>query len=85
MRVWRWLLSVPYGQTVSYRQAAAEIGLPPSAARAVASAVAANPIPIIVPCHRLIAADGSLAGYVGGLDRKRWLLDLEAGAAALPL
>ncbi|HCE00404.1 MAG TPA: cysteine methyltransferase, partial [Armatimonadetes bacterium] len=54
-------------------------------ARAVASAAASNPLPIVVPCHRLVGSDGSLTGYVGGLQAKRFLLDLESGAAPLGL
>ncbi len=81
--VWRWMLSVPYGQRVSYRQAAVAMGMDPGFSRAVASAAAANPLPIVVPCHRLVGSDGSLTGYVGGLETKRFLLDLEAGAARL--
>jgi methylated-DNA-[protein]-cysteine S-methyltransferase len=84
LAVWRALLEIPYGETVSYGQLAARIGRP-GAPRAVGVANARNPIAVIVPCHRVIGADGSLTGYGGGLERKRLLLDLEAGVLALPL
>jgi methylated-DNA-[protein]-cysteine S-methyltransferase len=74
--VWNELLRVPYGTTISYGELARRIGRP-DAVRAVGAANGANPIPIIVPCHRVIGANGTLTGYGGGLDRKRWLLDLE--------
>lgn len=73
LRVWRALGAIPWGRVISYRELAARLGNPP-AARAVGQALGANPIPIIIPCHRVIAADGSLGGFRGGLDRKRWLL-----------
>jgi len=75
-RVWRALRRVPRGTTVSYGHLAARIGQP-KACRAVGLANGRNPIPIVVPCHRVIGADGSLTGYGGGLDIKRWLLELE--------
>ena len=75
-RVWRALLTIPYGETRSYAQIAEQIGAP-GAARAVGLANGHNPIAIIVPCHRVIGASGSLTGYGGGLDRKRSLLDME--------
>lgn len=75
--VWRALESIPYGQTVSYREEAASLGRP-DAARAVAGANGRNRIEILIPCHRVIAADGSLSGYSGGIDRKRGLIELEA-------
>lgn len=78
-RVWNALVDVPYGRTASYGQIAQRIGLLPSASRAVGLANGSNPISIVVPCHRIIGADGSLTGYGGGLDRKRYLLDLEQG------
>ena len=74
--VWAALLEIPYGETWSYGQLAARLGKP-GAARAVGLANGRNPIPIVVPCHRVIGADGSLTGYGGGLDRKLVLLDLE--------
>ena len=72
-RVWRELTVIPYGQTWSYGQLAQRIDKP-SASRAVGLANGRNPIAILVPCHRVIGADGSLTGYGGGLERKRWLL-----------
>ncbi len=75
-QVWRALVRVPYGRTVSYSELATRIGRP-TAVRAVAAANAANPVAIVIPCHRVIAADGSLGGYAGGLVAKRILLDLE--------
>jgi methylated-DNA-[protein]-cysteine S-methyltransferase len=83
-RVWAALCEIPYGQTVSYGELAAELG-DPGLARAVGTANGANPIAIIVPCHRVIGADGSLVGYGGGLDRKRILLDLESHSVQLAL
>lgn len=76
-RVWSALQTIPYGTTVSYGQIAAELGLDPGASRAVGAANGANPVPIVVPCHRVIGSGGSLTGYGGGLDRKRTLLTLE--------
>ncbi len=75
--VWETLLTVPYGEVISYGELARRMGLETKSARAVASAVAHNPISIIVPCHRVIAGDGNLTGYAGGLERKRKLLLLE--------
>lgn len=77
-RVWKALLTIPYGETRSYREIAEQIGAP-GASRAVGLANARNPIAIIVPCHRVIGANGNLTGYGGGLDRKRILLELEKG------
>jgi methylated-DNA-[protein]-cysteine S-methyltransferase len=82
--VWRALTEIPYGETTSYGKVAAGIGHP-DGARAVGVANGQNPIPIIVPCHRVIGADGSLIGYGGGLSAKRWLLDHEAHHAGLTL
>ena len=78
-RVWRELTEIPYGQTWSYGQLAQRIDKP-SASRAVGLANGRNPISILVPCHRVIGADGSLTGYGGGIERKRWLLQHEARA-----
>ena len=75
-RVWQALLTIPYGETRSYGQVAEQIGATGSA-RAVGLANGRNPIAIVVPCHRVIGASGSLTGYGGGLDRKRSLLELE--------
>ncbi|GIX31628.1 MAG: hypothetical protein KatS3mg124_2100 [Porticoccaceae bacterium] len=71
-RVWQALIDLPFGQTISYGKLAARLGRP-GAARAVAAACAANPLPILIPCHRVVAARG-LGGYSAGLERKRWLL-----------
>jgi methylated-DNA-[protein]-cysteine S-methyltransferase len=79
-RVWELLHRIPYGQTTTYGELARELG-DPSLARAVGAAVGANPLSVIVPCHRVVGKDGSLTGYAGGLERKRTLLDLEAPAA----
>lgn len=76
--VWQALLSIPYGATVSYSQVAAAVGRP-RAVRAVANAIGANPVSIIVPCHRVVGSDGSLTGYAGGTDTKASLLNLEKG------
>lgn len=79
--VWRALQNIPYGQTMTYSdiawQLAAEQGIPKVSARAVGGAVGHNPISLIVPCHRVIGADGSLTGYAGGIERKAWLLGME--------
>jgi len=77
-RVWQALLTIPYGFTRSYGQQAAAIGSP-QASRAVGLANGRNPISIIIPCHRVIGANGSLTGYGGGMGRKKSLLDLEQG------
>jgi methylated-DNA-[protein]-cysteine S-methyltransferase len=83
LRVWRQLAAIPFGETRSYSQIAAAIGAP-RAVRAVGAANGANPIPIVIPCHRVIGAAGTLVGYGGGLPLKKRLLELE-GALALPL
>jgi methylated-DNA-[protein]-cysteine S-methyltransferase len=83
LRVWRELEAIPFGETRSYSQIATAIGAP-KAVRAVGAANGANPIPIVVPCHRVIGAAGTLVGYGGGLPLKKRLLELE-GALALPL
>jgi methylated-DNA-[protein]-cysteine S-methyltransferase len=82
LSVWDALLAIPYGETASYGEIARRIGAP-TAARAVGMANGRNPVAVIVPCHRVIGADGSLTGYGGGIERKRFLLELEAGV--LPL
>jgi methylated-DNA-[protein]-cysteine S-methyltransferase len=79
---WRALAEIPYGETRSYGEQARNIGRP-DRARAVGAANGANPIAIILPCHRVIGADGSLVGFGGGLETKRRLLDLEAGILTL--
>ena len=81
-RVWQALLSIPYGETRSYGEIAAAIGAP-SASRAVGAANGNNPVSIIVPCHRVIGANGRLTGYGGGVHRKDALLALESGPARL--
>ena len=80
-RVWDLLLAIPYGSTTTYGTLARELGLSPASARAVGSAVGHNPISILIPCHRVLGADGRLTGYAGGLERKRFLLELEQRAA----
>jgi methylated-DNA-[protein]-cysteine S-methyltransferase len=75
-RVWEALLTIPFGATVTYRDIAARLGNP-QAVRAVGAANGQNPIPILVPCHRVIGSDGDLTGYGGGLWRKQWLLEHE--------
>jgi len=86
--VWRALAAIPCGHTTSYGELARALGRP-SASRAVGAANGANPLAIVVPCHRVVGASGALTGYAGGVDAKRWLLAHEArmtdGAAALPL
>ncbi len=79
-RVWEKLMSVPYGKTASYMQLAGMLG-DPKCIRAAGTANGRNQLAIIVPCHRIIGADGSLTGYAGGLHRKKWLLDFEAGVS----
>jgi methylated-DNA-[protein]-cysteine S-methyltransferase len=79
-RVWAALAEIPYGETISYAELARRIGRP-SASRAVGMANGRNPISIVVPCHRVIGSDGTLTGYGGGVERKRFLLELEAARA----
>lgn len=81
IEVWNHLLAVGYGHTCSYSSLAGSLGRP-TASRAVAGAVAANPISIFIPCHRVIGAAGSLTGYAGGFAAKRFLLDLESSAVS---
>jgi methylated-DNA-[protein]-cysteine S-methyltransferase len=76
LRVWNALRAIPYGETISYAQLAERIGNP-KAVRAVGLANGSNPVPIIVPCHRVIGSDGSLTGFGGGLSTKKMLLELE--------
>jgi methylated-DNA-[protein]-cysteine S-methyltransferase len=80
LEVWTELTNIPYGSTVSYGDIARALGKRPVAARAVGLANGANPISVIVPCHRVIGSDGSLTGYGGGLERKELLLRLEGAA-----
>jgi methylated-DNA-[protein]-cysteine S-methyltransferase len=79
--VWTALREIPYGRTTTYGALALELGRPVGAARAVGACNGRNPIGIVVPCHRVIGASGSIVGYAGGLDRKRWLLAHEARVA----
>jgi methylated-DNA-[protein]-cysteine S-methyltransferase len=81
-RVWGALREIPYGATISYGELARRVGSP-GGARAVGLANGRNPIAIVVPCHRVIGADGSLTGYGGGIERKAWLLRHEAGVRQL--
>lgn len=83
-QVWEALRAIPYGATTSYGELAAAIGNP-AAVRAVGLANGRNPLPIIIPCHRVVGADGSLTGYGGGLEAKRALLELESRGARLPI
>jgi len=78
--VWQALRAIPFGETRSYGELARQLGRP-AATRAVGAANGRNPIAIVIPCHRVIGADGSLTGYGGGMERKRWLLEHERGLA----
>ena len=78
--VWRQLQEIPYGETISYGELARRVGNP-KASRAVGSANGANPLPIVIPCHRVIAGDGTLGGFGGGLPTKQTLLALEQRAS----
>jgi methylated-DNA-[protein]-cysteine S-methyltransferase len=82
LAVWERLREIPYGSTISYLQLAVSLGRR-DRVRAAGAAVGRTPVPIVVPCHRVIGSDGSLTGYGGGLDRKRALLDLEQGRLSL--
>lgn len=82
LAAWAALLEIPYGRTTSYREQAVRLGRP-TAVRAVGSANGRNPIPVVIPCHRVIGAGGSLTGYAGGVRLKAALLDLESGQARL--
>jgi methylated-DNA-[protein]-cysteine S-methyltransferase len=83
-RVWRELARIPYGATITYAELARRMGNP-AASRAVGAANGRNPISILVPCHRVVGANGELTGYAGGLAKKQWLLAMERAAAASPL
>lgn len=83
LRVWKALCDIPFGETRSYGAMAQRLGSP-GASRAVGLANGRNPIPVIIPCHRVIGSNGSLTGYGGGLDRKRWLLQHERRVPAAP-
>jgi methylated-DNA-[protein]-cysteine S-methyltransferase len=82
-RVWDALREIPVGATVSYVHLARTVGAP-NASRAVGRANATNPVAVVVPCHRVVRADGALGGYGGGLDRKRWLLQHERQHTSVP-
>ncbi len=84
VQAWEALADIPYGETVSYGEQAERLGRP-KAARAVGAANGRNPVPIVLPCHRVIGSNGSLTGFGGGIDIKRFLLQLEKGEAQLPL
>jgi methylated-DNA-[protein]-cysteine S-methyltransferase len=81
LAVWSALTGIPYGTTTSYGEIARMLGKSAAASRAVGAANGQNPISVIVPCHRVIGADGGLTGYGGGLERKEWLLRLEGASA----
>ncbi len=83
LAVWEVLRTIPWGETLTYGEVTRRIGRGPEEARAVGAAIGRTPVPIIVPCHRVIGADGSLTGYGGGLDRKRLLLGLESPVLSL--
>lgn len=82
-RVWEQLLTIGYGETATYGQIAGRLGLTGHGARAVGLANGRNPIPVVIPCHRVIGAKGALTGYAGGMDRKQLLLSLESRTDAL--
>jgi methylated-DNA-[protein]-cysteine S-methyltransferase len=82
-RCWLALATIPYGQTVSYGEQARRLGLGPASARAVGAANGQNPLPIVLPCHRVVGADGSLTGFGGGLPTKRFLLEHEGALLRL--
>lgn len=82
--VWDALHEIPFGETATYGEIAARVGRPGSA-RAIGHAVGRNPIGIVVPCHRVVGANGTLTGYAGGLDKKRWLLEHERRVAGVTL
>lgn len=79
-RVWTELRRIGYGETASYGEVARRLGMTPAASRAVGLANGRNPIPIVIPCHRVVGSNGTLTGYAGGIRRKQLLLDLEQGA-----
>ncbi len=79
-RVWDQLREIGYGETATYGQVARRLGMTAAASRAVGLANGRNPIPIVIPCHRVVGADGTLTGYAGGVRRKQLLLDMEQGA-----
>jgi methylated-DNA-[protein]-cysteine S-methyltransferase len=84
LRVWELIAQIPYGETTTYGDIARRLG-GPETAQEVGAAVGRNPLSILIPCHRVIASNGKLAGYAGGLKRKQWLLELEQAKVAVPL
>lgn len=80
VRVWDQLRTIGYGETASYGEIARRLGMTAAASRAVGLANGRNPLPIVVPCHRVVGANGTLTGYAGGVERKQFLLDLEQGS-----
>ncbi len=78
LEVWGLLREIPYGKTVTYGELAGRLAKQPMSAQAVGGAVGRNPVSLIVPCHRVVGAGGSLTGYAGGVERKKWLLGLES-------
>jgi methylated-DNA-[protein]-cysteine S-methyltransferase len=82
-RVWRALDSIPYGTTITYGRLAADLGIPRDRIQALGAAVAANPLLIVRPCHRVVGADGTMRGYAGGVERKEQLLVLEGALQLL--
>ncbi len=84
LAAWRGLREIPYGETMSYAEQARRLGHP-GKARAIGAANASNPLPVIVPCHRVVGSDGSLTGFGGGLERKAWLLHHERQVLGLEL
>src|SRR5205823_12097210 len=82
LQVWEALRAIPRGETTSYGALARAIGLPPGASRAVGAACGANPVSLVVPCHRVVRTGGGLGGYYWGLDRKRALLEMEGAGHA---
>jgi methylated-DNA-[protein]-cysteine S-methyltransferase len=84
LSVWSVLQTIPYGETWSYGEVAAAIGKGPESARAVGLANGSNPLPVVIPCHRVIGANGTLTGFGGGLPRKRHLLELERPSLFAP-
>ena len=83
LAVWQAMCDIPYGETWTYGELARQVG-DPDASRAVGLACGANPIPLVIPCHRVLAAGGGLGGFGGGVDLKRWLLGLEQGQLRIP-
>jgi len=81
VQAWKALADIPFGQTTSYGKQARNIGRP-KAVRAIGAANGKNPVPIVLPCHRVVGANGALTGFAGGLEVKRFLLDLESGGSA---